>query len=816
MARPGARPPPSPLPIDPWLERIVELTARHRRLIVVAEPGAGKSTRIAPALTDPGPVLLLQPRRIAARSLARRIADERGWTAGREVGWQVRFERHFTASTRVLVATEGILTARLCADPLLSDFATVVLDEFHERSLHGDVALALTRQALLARDDLRLVVTSATLDAAPLAAFLDDGPGCPVLEVPGRPHPVEIAWLPGASAAEGIRDALEALPGDVLAFLPGRAEIRRAASALSGLDRTVEVHELFGAMDPDRQDAALRPGHRRKVILATNVAETSLTVEGVRSVVDTGLHRVPRFDPSIELDRLEVERIPADSAAQRAGRAGRLGPGRALRLWDPRETLRPHREPEIARVDLGSTLLDLLAWGGNPRTFEWFEPPSTEAVDHALSVLRLLGALVPGDPPRLSRLGLTLSRFPLSPRLARLVVEGGGSAPAVRLAALLGEGSRAAGAIGLSGAATSPSDALVLLDRFDRAPEAVVRAARELASRLEGPVGSAPEDGPDPGPGAAREARHGGPEPDPSGRDAAETRLRRALFVAYPDRLARRRAPGSDRFLLASGHGAVLDPASTVRGHEFLVALDVEARRGEEARIRLASGVEEAWIEPERIEVEHFFDPARGAVRAREVESWRSLRLSERPTTPVPEEAERLLVAECLARFDEFVPESERARLAFAALEVDRAELVARACRGRIELPRLSLPALLSPAEKHRLDRDAPRELTLPSGRATRLEYRDDGSVVATAKLQELFGLAETPRLGPRREPVVFSLVSPGGRPVQTTRDLRSFWERTYPEVRKELRGRYPRHPWPEDPWTAPPTARAKPRPRRD
>lgn len=751
--------------------------------MVVAPPGAGKSTRIPPALVDAGPVILLQPRRVAARNLARRIADEQGWRAGGEVGWQVRFERRFDSTTRLLVATEGILTARLREDPLLEAFTTVILDEFHERSLHADLAVAMALEAVEARDDLRLLVMSATLDATRVAAYLGRGEPCPVVEVPGRLHPIAVRHALELSVAGAARQLLDERAGDVLAFLPGMREIR-AAQEDFGATPGVAVHVLHGSLAARDQDAALRPSPGRKLILATNVAETSLTVEGVTGVVDTGLHKVLRFDPGIELDRLETERVAADSAEQRAGRAGRLGPGVAVRLWDPRETLRAHRQPDIARVDLAAPVLDLMAWGADPARFPWFEPPPAAHLAHALEVLRLLGALE-GDPPRLTAAGHRLARLPVHPRLGRLLQAAGGSRQAARLAALLSEGGRLAGLFELGRAASSSSDALVMLDRFDRAPESVRRAARDL-ERVAGDAATGE------GPGG-------------------EEALRRAILAAFPDRVARRRQVGGERLLLAGGHGAVLARESTVRQAEYLVALDVAARRGEEALVRTASAVERGWLEATEVAVEHRLDEA-GRVRAVEVRRYLALVLGEHPVPPDPGEAAALLTRELTRRRDELVPEELRARLAFAGLEPDYPEAFARLCFGRTSLPEVTEAGLLDHGARARLEREAPATLALPSGRRTRLEYRADGTVVAAAKLQELFGLAETPRLGPRRVPVLLSLLAPNGKSVQLTDDLASFWQRTYPEVRKELRGRYPRHPWPEDPWTATPTARAKPR----
>jgi ATP-dependent helicase HrpB len=767
-----------PLPIDPHVPEILAAVRDRGAAVVVAPPGAGKTTRVPPALCADGPLVLLQPRRIAARSIARRIAAEQRWSLGVEVGWQVRFERRYSERTRLLVATEGILTARLQSDPLLSGFRTVVLDEFHERSLHADLALALASQAARARGDLRIVVMSATLDAAAVAAYLG---GCPIVEVSWRPHSVEISYAAGVDPATSVRQCLAQGSGHVLCFLPGAAEIRRTAERLGPLEaQGVSVRQLHGALPAEEQDAALAPSRERKIILATNVAETSLTVEGVTDVVDSGLQKVLRYDAAKGIDRLETERIGLDSAEQRAGRAGRTGPGRAVRLWDPRERLRPHREPDIRRVDLAGPVLEVLAWGGDPLAFEWFEAPSREALEAALLVLERLGAV---EARRLTRLGEAMHRLPLQPRLARVLLAAGASSRAAAACAVLSE--RLPYRIATH---TTPSDVLDLLDRG--LPPGLERVAREI-ERI------------------ARECL--GPDQATDRRAHDDDALLRALVAGYPDRVARRREPGSPRVLLASGTGAVLGPESGVRDGELVLALDVAAGdSGAEARVRLASRVEREWLRPTHSNVEHRFESGSLAVRAVARDWYGAILLAERPVEPEPERASELLFAEAKARGLGPRAEALARRLRFAGLDVDVDALVRVACAGHTTLPALDLGALLPFETRRELERLAPETIAVPSGRQVQLDYREDGAVVASVKLQELFGLAETPRLGRHREPVLLELLAPNGRPVQTTRDLRSFWERTYPEVRKELRGRYPKHPWPEDPWTAEPTARAK------
>jgi ATP-dependent helicase HrpB len=681
------------LPVDRHIPEIVSTVRRRRAAVIVAPPGAGKTTRIPPALLPLGRTILLQPRRVAARALTRRIASEQRWTVGEEIGWQIRFERRFSDRTRLLVATEGILTARLQSDPLLSDFSVVILDEFHERSIHADVALALVKQAAAARDDLTIVVMSATMDASAVSRFLDDAP---IIDIDAARYPVDVRYRPSVSVAAGVKEALQDAQGDVLAFLPGAREIERAAAELAGIDAL--VLPLHGSLEVDAQERALAPSPRRKVILATNVAETSLTVEGVTDVIDAGLHKVLRFDAETAVDHLVLEKISIDSAEQRAGRAGRTAPGRATRLWDRRDILREHREPEVRRIDLTSTVLDILSWGGDPLTFEWFEQPDVARIEAALQLLQLLGETK------------DLRRFPLHPRLARMVLAAHGARDTIALA------------VELSGGA--PTE---------------VRELSSIARRLLG---------------------------DDYREQVDDETFRRAVLAGYPDRVAMRRGTG---FTLATGTGATLARGLADPGGDFLVALDVTGEL-----IRRVVKIEREWLAPTHRDVVHSIDGNR--VRAVERVWYLRLLLREQQVPADPEEARRLLAAN--AKPDPVLA----ARLRFAGLE----------------------------APDKRLDHLAPTSLKLPSGRSAHLEYREDGSVVASAKLQELFGLAETPRLGPRQTPITFQLLAPNGRAVQVTRDLRSFWNNTYPEVRKELRGRYPRHPWPDDPWTAEATHRTK------
>lgn len=758
------------LPIDPYIDQIAKNVRTSRAAVIVAAPGAGKTTRVPPALTSDGPVLLLQPRRVAARAIAARIASERGWTIGREVGWQVRFERRFGRDTKLLVATEGVLTARLQQDPLLSNFRTIVLDEFHERSVHADLAIALARQAWRARDDLRIVIMSATIDAEAIARFLDD---CPVIDVPGRLFPLEVTYAPDQPMSDAVVDLLESTTGQVLCFLPGAFEIRRTIGdlerRLSGSRSSdVAIVPLYGALDAREQDDALSESDRRRVIVATNVAETSITVPGVTGVVDSGLHKVARYDAERAVDTLEVERITQDAADQRAGRAGRVAPGVVRRLWDSRIRLRPHREPEIHRVDLCACALDVIAWGGDPRTLEWFDPPREEALAAALSLLEKLGLVANGA---LTPAGREAIRLPLHPRLSRMLIASGGDRSVARACALISERSF----LPPRREATS-SDLLSAIDDWQATPPHIRRVADDienLARGMELPKGGTPVE------------------------------FLRVILGGYPDRVARRRSPRSRDVLLASGAGATLAPESGVIEGEYFVAVDVSA-----SKIRIASLIEREWLTPTATEVVHRFDRASGGVKALEIDRYGALPLAERPVAADRDIAAQLLADAWIDRGPSGEDREWLRRLKFAGREADLRALVAQAAAGVRSIDAIRIGSTLPADTVRLLDREAPVSIAVPSGRRAKVEYGDDGSVSASVKLQELFGLAETPRIGPRREPLLLVLLAPNGRPVQTTRDLRSFWDRGYAEVRKELRGRYPRHPWPDDPWKAQPTAR--------
>ena len=710
---------------------------------------------------------------MAARAIAQRIAAERGWTIGEEIGWQIRLERKFGPRTKLLVATEGVLTNRLQHDPLLSDFATIVIDEFHERSIHADLAITLAKQAWRARDDLRIVVMSATLDTAAVSKFFDV---CPVVDVPGRLFRLEVSYAPGQSVADAVHEITKSRTGDILCFLPGAFEIQRAIGEMQsrGLGRDAEILPLHGSLDAAEQDRALQRGARRRIIVATNVAETSVTVPGVTAVVDAGLHKVARYDAERAIDSLETERITLDAADQRAGRAARTAPGVVTRLWDSRDRLRPHREPEIHRVDLSAPILDVIAWGSDPRELEWFERPADDRIAAALTLLERLGATKSGA---LTEIGRAMQRLPLHPRLARMLVAADGAWNVAQACAILSERHLLP-----PRTASTTSDLLSAIDRWNELPGHVRQTASHVASAF------------------------------PRTSAVSDSDFRRAILAGYPDRVAQRRAPQSPKLLMSSGAGAVVAPQSGVTDGEFLVALDVQAStrpNDPDARVRLASIVEREWLEPTHIDLVHRVDEARGTVKAVEVERYDALTLAERFVDVDPEKRADLLAAAWTKRGPRDADAQFLRRLRFSGSDVDTGALVRRAALSAKSLEDIDLAAALTFGERQALERNAPEAIQVPSGRTARLEYEDDGSVSASVKLQELFGLAETPTVGPRKAPVRLNLLAPNGRPVQTTRDLRNFWNTTYAEVRKELRGRYPKHPWPEDPWTATPTHRA-------
>jgi len=608
-----------PLPIDDVLPEVIDHLRSTNRVVICAPPGAGKTTRVPGAILDAGigdgRVVMLEPRRVAARSAARRIAYERGVRLGAEVGYRVRFDDKTSKATRIELVTEGLLTRRLQSDPTLEGVGVVILDEFHERSIHADLAIAFLQEIQeTVRDDLRVVVMSATLDADRVSAYLG---GCPVVRSQGRLHPVERRWSPissdrplpervAATARKAMREADDG--GDLLVFLPGAGEIRRTADALEDVD--ADVHLLYGDLDAKRQDAALEPGPRQKIVLATNIAETSLTIEGVTTVVDSGLVKQPRHDPSRGIDRLDTVRISRASAEQRAGRAGRLAPGRVYRMWSEAEerSLVDHDVAEICRVDLASTLLDVIAWSGaDPATFSWFEAPPAAMITRAARLLRLLGAV---EDDRLTALGQQLRRLPLHPRIGAVLIaahqlgvtDGGAAICALASERDILRRGPAHDALAEDG----PSDILWRLDRFKELerrgfrggpPELDLRSARAVGKardqllRLARGLGDAGAKtaGDDHALQRALLAGFAGGVATSCDEDHA---LQRALLAGFADRVAKRRGEGSDRIRIVGGRGGRLDRSSVVRSAELMVAVELDdTPRGAATTVRLASSI---------------------------------------------------------------------------------------------------------------------------------------------------------------------------------------------------------------------------------
>jgi ATP-dependent helicase HrpB len=838
------------LPIEEALPRLRASLAGHTAVVLHAPPGAGKTTVVPLALLDEPwlagrRILILEPRRLAARAAAARMSALLGEPVGGTVGFRIRFEHQVSARTRIEVLTEGILTRRLQADPALEGVGLVIFDEFHERHLHTDLALALTLDARrMLRPDLRVLVMSATLQTEAVARLL--GADTPVVASAGRQYPVEIRHserdptepLPEA-VARAVREALAVHPeGDVLAFLPGGAEIRRAESYLREMlpaRAPVDVYPLYGDLPWAEQQRAIEPSPpgRRKVVLATPIAETSLTIEGVRIVVDSGYARVPQFDPASGLTRLVTQRISQASAAQRAGRAGRTAAGVCYRLWSEatHRGLLAYPLPEIKSADLAPLALELAAWGAREAdSLAWLDPPPPAALAQARALLRRLEALDAED--RITEMGREMARLPLHPRLAHMAIvakaEGRG-ALACDLAALLSE-----------------RDILSVEAR--RSCDITLRLEALAAFRKEGRRG-AQHHGADPNAcervnRAAHQYRRliglapGGAEPEGLAEAAGGL-----LACAYPDRIAQRRTEGSARYLLSSGRGARLPEAEQSFRPPYLVAvrLDAGATEGliqlaapitaEALRAALAAQIQReevvTWDEAaasvvarrsERLgalvlESAPLVDPDPEKLRRAMLEGVRRLGIAALPWTPAARQWQARVLS--LRRWfpDEGWPDVSDAALG-EALETWLGPHLEGLTR-REHLARLDLAAILGGLldweRKSRLEALAPERLAVPSGSRLRLEYFPTGeSPVLAVKLQELFGLVDTPRIAAGRIPVTLRLLSPAGRPIQVTQDLRSFWERTYPQVRKELKGRYPKHHWPEDPWRAEPTAHTK------
>ncbi|MEK8130141.1 ATP-dependent helicase HrpB [Paenibacillus filicis] len=835
------------LPIDKVLPELRDTLGTHTRAVLVAEPGAGKTTRVPLALLQEPwlqgrKLLLLEPRRLAAKAAARHMAGALGEQVGETVGYRVRLETKVSARTRIEVITEGVLIRMLQHDPFLEEAGIVLFDEFHERSLHADLGLALCLEAQGAlREELRLLVMSATLDAAAVSTLMEQAP---VIVSEGRSYPVETRYVPPARPEERIEQTavrvIEAAcrdeEGDLLVFLPGAPEIRRVEAALADRIRTmgVRIAPLYGMLAPQAQEAALRPAApgERKVVLSTPIAESSLTVDGVRIVIDTGLMRTPRFSPRTGMTRLETQRVSRASADQRRGRAGRQSPGVCYRLWSEAEDrmLREHRVPEMAEADLAPLALELAAWGASdPAALRWLTPPPAAAYEQARELLRQLGAL--DAHGGLTAHGREMAELGMEPRLAHMTLRAiplGLGEAACELAALLQERDLFRGPQGAAdGDIRQRYGALQAFIREsqtgrsqgadDAARRRVVDEAAQWKRKL----------------GLGREAARG-----------AEERCGLLLALAYPDRIAQSRGDG--RFLLSGGRGAVFAKTQSLSFAPFLAVAELDDQ-GTDSRILLAAPIAEdelyACLEPSMVkESAVYWDAQARNVRARQRVKLGALVLKESVwAKPDPESVLAALLegvrAEGLGLLTWSKPAKQlRERLSFMHRHTgggahgwpdvsDEALLAtledwlaphAYGMKQREELQRLQpgalLEGMLSWLQRQALETHAPTHWTVPSGSRIPIDYSDPDAPLLAVRLQEMFGLQQTPLLAEGRVPLVLHLLSPAHRPVQVTRDLASFWRDAYFEVKKDLKGRYPKHVWPDDPLSATPTNRAKPR----
>ncbi|WP_421693945.1 ATP-dependent helicase HrpB [Aestuariivirga sp.] len=800
-------------PVDLIIPQLSQALASGPSALLVAEPGAGKTTRVPLKLLDAPwlankKIVMLEPRRLAARNAAHRMAETLGEEVGQTVGYTVRLERRVSAKTRIEVVTEGILTRRLQQDPELTGTGLVIFDEFHERSLDADFGLALTLDIQRGlREDLKILVMSATLDAARVAAHLGNAP---VIDAPGRVFPVETRYLDkaqrqtiSADAVRAVHRALDETEQSILVFLPGEAEIRRTEVALTaaGLPKGTLVRPLYGAMSFTEQDAAIRPSPpgERKIVLATTIAETSLTIDGIGAVIDTGFKRAPRFDPATGMTALETIRVSLASADQRRGRAGRLGPGIGYRLWPEAESraLKPHDAPEIFVADLAPLVLELAAWGvTDPAALPWLDPPPAAPFAQAQDLLKRLEAL--DDEGKITPLGKQMVKLPLHPRLAHMVVKGH-STLAADLAALLSERD------GL------PRDAGVdITARLSQLRGPARDRIRQTAKQIRQIAGI--------------------------GQEESEVSPGTLIAWAFPDRIAQRRG-GDRRYRLSGGGGAVLPEHDALVTQDFLAVATTDGASGDQkiflAAPLLLSEIEEHFAQQIEQRDGVFWDSRSKSVSASKSRRLGALVLEEKPSTT----ADPSLIADAMTQgIREMglacLPWTEgskilRARVLFlrrlypeegwpdlsdeallATLEEWLSPYLAGISR-KAHLDRLDMHQILQGLIPHdlarKMDRLAPIRIEVPSGADVRIDYETEGDPVLRVRLQEMFGLARTPAIAEGRSPLRIELLSPAGRPLAVTQSLETFWTNGYPSVRSDMRGRYPKHAWPEDPLNAAP-----------
>jgi ATP-dependent helicase HrpB len=835
------------LPIDPILPELKEAIRAHSAVVLQAPPGSGKTTRVPLALLEifppeKGRMVMLEPRRLAAVSAARWMARELGEKIGQTLGYSIRFDSRVTGKTRIEVVTEGILTRRIASDPSLEGVALVIFDEFHERSLQADLALALCldiRKSL--REDLKILVMSATMDCGPIADLLGSAP---IISTGGRTFPVEERYRVqngdrplDEKVTDAVAAAVRETGGDILVFLPGAGEILRAADSLNNLPwvrrEELAIHPLYGDLPFEEQERAILPSRKRKVVLATNIAETSLTIEGVQVVIDSGLARRLQVDSRTGMNRLLTVTISRASAEQRKGRAGRLGPGVCYRLYSRYvlQSMLPYTPPEMLSVDLASLALELAAWGvKDPGTLSWLDPPPVPAWEEARRLLTDLGAL--GSDGTLTKIGRDMARLPLHPRLGRLLVKSselGCPRLGADLGALLSERDiirPGASDRKVPGKGTDIGGRLDMLREWRKTrqvPPGVDPWALRAADRV------------------SHELIKTTDYKSKTGAEEEPMMIPRLLMNAYPDRIAKKRDEGAGRFLLSRGQGVRVADRGHLAGSPFIIAAHVEAGQKPEGRVHLAEPITEALIREEMgTRIERLrrvaWDKKEGRIISALEERLGSLILSMKPLIPSDEET-ALILYEAIRSAELTLPFTREARQLQGRINLMRRTFPAEhwpdlsdqnlqakpeewlspflsGIRTREQLAGLDiLPALLSRLSREQtrlLEKRTPASLIVPSGHRIPLDYASGEVPILAVKLQEMFGQADTPTVAEGRVKVLIHLLSPAGRPVQVTQDLKGFWNKGYNQVKKELKGRYPKHPWPDDPWSAVPTRQTK------